>query len=269
MAKSLRSIDIYQNLEAEHRTWLLGFDQQYLHNWEKLFKENEEAALAEARIRQILESYGVAVIPHEMPGECGPDFLCELNGYCFEVEVTHISIQKAVNETGIDVEDKRKRIWHSLPNLAIARACTRKAKQCANQSHPTLLAVTTFHPIVGSISTLRNNIEEFALGDCSLTWDMNPDASQPTGDLYRTTRLNFAAFLRPDNTEKIGYPRCSISGILLCGPDKNIRGILHPNPSRPFNPRILPQIEFGQVVVDRESGKLRVEWPKDNNECST
>ena len=29
----------------------------------------------------------------------------------------------------------------------------------------------------------------------------------------------------------------------------------------PFDPAILPQVEFGQVVIDRESGQLRAEWP--------
>ena len=153
MADSLRTIDFYQNLEAEHRTWLLRFDRQYLRNWEKLLKVDEEAALAEARIRQVLESYGVAVEPNEsLTGqEKNPDLFCTIDGYCFEVEATHIPIQKAIKETGIDVEDKRKACCHDLLNRAIAEACTHKAKQCANRDHPTLLAVTTFNDIAAAI----------------------------------------------------------------------------------------------------------------------
>jgi hypothetical protein len=268
MADSLRTIDFYQDLEAEHRTWLLDFDQQYLRNWEKLLKDKEEAALAEARIRQILESYRVTVEPNEsLTGhEKRPDFLCTVDGYCFEVEVTHISIQKAINETGIDVEDQREVCCHGLLNRAVAKVCTHKAEQCANRNHPTLLAVTTFHSVAAAICSLRNNIESLLTGERSFTWDMKADTLQPDGDFYGTTSLKFAAFLCPDKAEKIGYARCSISGLLFCGPGKNIRGVLHPNSIRPFNPMILPNIEFGQVVVDRESGKLRVDWPEDKDE---
>jgi hypothetical protein len=270
MTNPLRETPFFQELDAEHRRWLSGFDARYLSHWTRILNQDEEAAWAEAGIRRLLEGYHVSLEPNDsLTGqEERPDFLCNLNGSDFEVEVTHISVQKATEVTGL-VEGGGACNYNSL-NPAISRACTFKATKCANRNHPTLLAVVTFHTRVSALSFSHPHIESLLTGEASITWDMNRETCQCVGESYETTGLRFAAFLCPDKTEKIGYARCSISGLLLCGLGRErspeIRGVLHPNPARPFNPAILPQIEFGQVVVDRTSGQLRVDWPEERDE---
>jgi hypothetical protein len=37
-------------------------------------------------------------------------------------------------------------------------------------------------------------------------------------------------------------------------------GVLHPNPDLPFDPSILPSVEFAAIELDREASRLRVSW---------
>jgi hypothetical protein len=113
------------------------FDPRYLANWEKNLNGDEEAALAEAGVRRLLQGYAARVEPNEdlTGGETGaeqrPDFHCESDGHGFEVEVTHISIEKATKVTGL-VEDPIGACHYSSLNDAIFVACKGKAKQCAH-----------------------------------------------------------------------------------------------------------------------------------------
>lgn len=96
-----------------------------------------------------------------------------------------------------------------------------------------------------------------------MTSNIDVSTGQQVGETYLSTELYSSAFLKPDKTEAIGYARSSISALLLIGvglaPPK-VLGLLHPNPARPFDPHTLPQIEFGKVEIDRNSGHLQVSW---------
>lgn len=84
------------------------------------------------------------------------------------------------------------------------------------------------------------------------------------GDPYVYTDLAKAPFLRPDSTEGVGIAREPISGLLMCGFDfdpSQAIGILHPNPVHAFDPRLLPNIEFGSIELDRDHSQLLVRWP--------
>ena len=65
MATSLLTRHFFSDLPADHRTWLSDFDPRYLANWEKILAANEEAALAEAGVRQLLQGYSARVEPNE------------------------------------------------------------------------------------------------------------------------------------------------------------------------------------------------------------
>jgi hypothetical protein len=114
-------------------------------------------------------------------------------------------------------------------------------------------------------------------GETKIALDMDMRTCQKVGDVYQTTELWSAAFLQPDRTQEVGFARSSISALVLCGlgvPRRDrhgvwvpkVIGILHPNPARPFNPAILPQVEFGQVTIDRASRQLHVAWPQAGDE---
>jgi hypothetical protein len=85
---------------------------------------------------------------------------------------------------------------------------------------------------------------------------------------WEVTELVHAAFLKPDSSQGAAFARTSISALLLCSPTCGFGvrrplaiGVLHPSPARPFNPTLLPQIEFGKVEIDWASRRLRVVWP--------
>lgn len=250
----MREEPFFQELEAEHHKWLSGFDSRYLGNWTKLLNNDEEAAFAEARVRQLLDSYGVIVQPNEsLTGatQC-PDFRCSTKGGGFYVEVTCIPVAVAAEETGIPLND------------AIFAKCQAKASQCSGLDAPSLVVIGTFHSIAAMRSFKKPLINWVLTGEAKITWDVNACTGE-VGETYESTELHSAAFLRPDRNEEVGYARCSISGLLLSGftlANRPFIGVLHPNAARPFDPATLPQIDIGQVIVDRSSRQLRVNWPE-------
>jgi len=278
MVTPLRPNPFFHALADDHRRWLSTFDSHYLGNWEKVLAADEESALAEAGVRRLLQGYGARVEPNEdlTGGETGPeqrpDFHCETNGSGFDVEVTHISIEKVTKVTGLAEDPTTRFGLYSLLNDAIFMACKGKAEQCSHARHPTLLVVATFHSQAPAHCLGKPQIGMLLTGETKLTWDMDMRTVQKVGEVYQTTDLRSAAFLRPDTSQEVGFARSSISALVLCGlrplwRDRHgvwgplVIGVLHPNPARPFDPAVLPQVEFGQVAIDRASRQLHVEWP--------
>jgi len=282
MATTLLGNPFFDGLAAEHRTWLSAFDAQYLVNWERILNANEESALAEAGLRRLLRGYGARVEPNEdlTGGETGaeprPDFHCESNGSSFEVEVTHISIEKATKITGL-VKDPTTNLAESPPiftrirplNGAFFWACVGKAKQCADTRHPTLVAVATFHYGAAVFCFDKSDISQLLTGLTSMRWSLDKQPGQEASEAYLITELQSAAFLQFDKSQGTRFARNSISALLLCGlgaRPPQVIGVLHPNPARPFDPAILPELEFGQVAIDWASRQLHVNWPNGDGE---
>ncbi len=146
---------------------------------------------------------------------------------------------------------------------AVFAECVNKAPQCGGLDAPALVAVGTFHATAAMIGFKKVLVRGMLTGKTQMTWDIDIQTGQQVGDTYETTALQAAAFLKPDKTQEVGFARSSISGVLLCGlgtePGQCL-GVLHPNPARPFDPALLPGIEFGEVEIDRGSGQLRVRW---------
>lgn len=251
-------------LVVEHRSWLSSFDGQYLRNWEKLLKADDEAALSEAVVRRELERWGVAVEPNEelTGAEQRPDFHCRKEDFCFNVEVTCISIEKATAETGL-VEGRRGASSYEPLNDAVFNACKGKARQCGDCEDPTLVAVVTFHSTASMICLSRPHVNMLLTGETKIAWDINVEIGQAVGDPYQITELRSATFLRPDPANEVGYARSSVSGLLLVGagvaPPRAV-GVLHPNPVRRFEHAALPDVPFCELVIDRSAGKLSTAW---------
>jgi len=270
MTSSLRTNAFFRELEAEHRRWLSAFDGQYLANWEKVLHAHEEAAFAEARAARMLRHYGATVEPNEdlTRGSPQPDFRCFAGGDKFYVEVTCISTDIATAKTGIPVEPHGVTACRPLTG-AVFSECRGKATQCSNVDAPALVAIGTFHTFAAMHSFNKPVVNWVLTGETKSASIIDIRTGSQVGDAYQITELHSAAFLRPDQTEGVGYARSSISGLLLCGlgsEPPRVLGVLHPNPARPFNPSILPQIEFGQVAIDRASRQLQVLWPGGDHE---
>jgi hypothetical protein len=244
MADSLRGSRSIQALKEDQHKWLAAFDPQYLKNWEKLLNNNEEAAFAEARVRVLLQDNGITVEPNEcLTGERrSPDFRCHTSRSEFYVEVSCTSEETAARKTNAPVHLQQGELhWVKPLTDTVFEKCHSKTTQCSDLNAPVLLAIGTFHVWAGIVD---NKFDAF--------WLRN---SQP--------------FLRPDNNQKSGYARCPFSGLLACSLRSDpirVRGILHPNPVRSFDPDILPGVEFAQVIIDRVSRQPSLVWPEDADE---
>ena len=263
-------------LEAEHREWLAPFGDQYLRNWEKLRDADYEAAMAEARVRSVLQSRKIRVEPNEdLTGRSqSPDFRCEYRRCCsakqqrFFVEVTCISIETATNKTNIPYESHGMTACRPL-NDAIFSECKGKARQCSNVDAPCLLVVGTFHVYAAMLSFKRPVVSQILTGETNLSWNVDIRTGEQVGDDYNTTEFYSAAFLRPDPDEEVGFARSTLSGLLLCSyasEAPRMIGVLHPNPVRPFDSSILKDVVFGEVSIDRQSRRLNVSWPEGNDD---
>lgn len=253
-----------QALADEHRQWLSAFDPQYLANWEKLLNADDESAMTEASVRRMLEYYGVSVEPNEdlTGSQQSLDFRCFVNCSKFYVEVTRISIDKATQKTGISQEPSGFTPFQSLNN-AIFQACIGKAKQCSSADAPVLLAIGTWHSFAAMASFQKPWLNMLLTGKTGMTWNIDTATGEQVGETFQSTELHSATFLKPDSSEEIGLARSSISGLILFGaglsPPK-VMGVLHPNPTHPFDPSTFPKIEFGHVTIEKPTKTLHVSW---------
>lgn len=252
-----------QQIVDEHREWVRAFDPQYLENWNRMLRNDNEAAMTEAVVRRILKRNGCAVEPNErLSGDCGgPDFRCTKNGSHFYVEVTCISIEAADSRrNATDLGDGVQSVNSYGMTEAIFRECQSKAPQCSSLDAPCLLAIGTWNSCALSAFD-KLHLASVLTGRTSLSRNISVTTGSQVGEHRLTTELHAAAFLRPDRSEIIGFARNSISGLLLCGCSfMRVLGVLHPNPARPFVRDLLPELEFGTVAIDDESGQLSVTW---------
>ncbi len=241
-----------------------SYASRHLANWDRLRKGNLEAACCEAAFRRHLISLGVIVEPNEVlrANGSGPDFRCSSNGSHFYVEVTCVLRSTATQKSGILDGSTRWAAFDPCGMIdAIFSECANKASQCRDMDAPTIVAVGTFHANAARTCFKRAQVASVLTGKTKIAWDIDTFSGQQTGDSYQVTALEKAAFLKPDLREGVGFARCSISAVLLCGLGiSRCLGVLHPNPAKPFNPAVLPGIVFGSIEIDRATGRLRVSW---------
>lgn len=267
----LQACSAWVELEEEHRHWLSTFDRQYLRNWEKVRNGNYEAALCEAAGRRMLQSHDVTVEPNEdLSGfERRADFRCSRNKRSFLVELTCIPIAKAVEETGLPHPFQPGfRAYRHLNDAIFMKCWDKNSSQCSGTDLPTLLAVGTFHFDASVLCMSRKFANMLLTGETSLSWNVNMRTGEGVGDIFQTTELHSASFLKP-GMRSIRKARASLSGLLLCGfgciPPKVI-GVLHPLADRPFDRQLLPDIPFGEVRINQDTGRLCTAWHGGNED---
>jgi len=275
METSLESCPTWAELEVEHRQWLSAFDRPYLQKWEDLRNDNYEAALCEAAVRRLLQAHGSTVEPNEdLVGkaptgpEPRPDFRCSRPEGAFFVEVTCISIATVVEQTGLPHSLQFGAQNYAHLNDAIFKKCLRKYEQYSRTNLPTLLAVGTFHQ--WSVLCMSRKFADMLLtGETSLSWTVDTETGQGIGDAFQTTELRLAPFLKPGS---LGATRTSLSGLLLCGfgyDPPHVLGALHPRAARPFDRRLLPAIQFGEVQINQATGQLCTSWSSGHEEATS
>lgn len=253
------------NLAEQHARWLAGFDPRHRHKWESLLGNDPEAARCEAHVRLMLADNGNHVVPNEdlAGGDKTPDFLCQQAGQSFYVEVTCLSIDKVTEVTGFpDVRDCGEMICYAPLNSAIFNACRQKTPQCAGLDHPCLVAVGTFHFEASKSCVRKLLLKDLLTGSLLITCDIDGTGAA-VGDVYQSTRLESAAFIRPDEDGEVEHARRPVSGIVVCGfgcHPPNIFGVLHPSPARQFDRRLLPNIKFCRLTEGYDSGMMSTDW---------
>lgn len=250
---------------AEHRRWLAAFDSQHLRNWEKVLANDPEAAMCEASLRLLLAENGNEVMPNEdlTGGRQTPDYLCRQNGGSFYVEVTCLGIGKVTEATKLSHLPSDEFEWYGPLNEAVFNACVKKTPQCRDVLHPTLLAVGTFHGQASCLCVEKHHLRDLLTGTRLITRSIDTRTGYPVGDSYEATRLERAAFVRPDSPKDMAFARLPVSGVLVCGigvVPPRVYGLLHPSPVRPFDRALLPRIEFGRLKMDCQSGTMSTEW---------
>lgn len=255
------------NLVQEQRRWLGAFDPQHLRNWEKLLNADAEAAACEAAVRRLLEANGNIVAPNvNLTGSTqSPDFRCTHGGRVFYVEVTCISIEKATEITSLPPlpAGTHGAQGYGLLNGAFFGSVKQKTPQCSGLDAPALVAVGTFHFQASCICFGEPHLEMLLTGDELITQKINMVTGDPVGDIYLSTKLRSATFLRPDANTGLGHARNPVTGMLLCGfgcEPPEVRGILHPLPVHQFERHLLPNVKFCRLRPGYETGSLSTEW---------
>ena len=178
-----------QALADEHWAWLALFDSRHTVKWDNLFNSDNEAAMAEASVRDRLQQCGVNVEPNEDldARQQAPDFRCEGFGVEFCVEVTCIRIETAENVTGIPNDAPHQGGFSPL-NLAVFNKCIQKARQASSVDVPVLVAVGTWHGFAAMQFKQRPIVNMLLTGETKMTWDINIKTGEES-DTYLTTNL--------------------------------------------------------------------------------
>ena len=255
---------IYSKVIDEHRSWLKHFGQQYLNKWEKLLKDQPEAAICEAKARKLLSDHDTNVEPQEDISHGGPDFLCTKNCKRFYVEATCITKEKATQKTALD-DDSQGATYYALLTKTFLRELCNKTRQCSNLNKPCIVVIGTFHFRAGCACFGKYAAEDLLTGTPQISIKFDPDQGRAIGDIYETTDLRDSAFIRFDKTSKgqIECARNPISAVLLCNfrsLPTSVVGVLHPNPNQNFDRTLLSKIEFCRLADEWQMGQFSAEW---------
>lgn len=202
-------------------------------------------AFAEAVGFSLLGNVVDRVELYENSSTGGPDFVCRQNGETFLVEVTSISPESSACRSGISNQESTGGGWFSLITRQLVGAAKNKAPQVADQPMPRLVMIVSEHiASSGLLGPLA--IETLLLGEY-----VGDDFA--VEGKHQKTRMRDGAFIRYPNGAEASIPfRRSISGVLLVGvhhEELEARGLLHPDPVMPFDPKLLPSIPLAEVEV--------------------
>lgn len=178
-------------------------------------------------------------------------------------EVTCLSIAKVIGATELPDDADGKARHYGLLNDAIFEASRKKTLQCADTGHPVLVAVGTFHFQASALCFSEHHLQMLLTGEELITQRIDTRTGQSVGDIYLSTKLWSATFLRPDNETGMEHARCPISAMLLCGfgcHPFQVGGVLHPRPVHDFDHLLLPDVKFCRLKEGYESGQFSTEW---------
>lgn len=257
-------IKCYCDVIDEHRNWIKPFNNQYFENWENLLNNCDEAAICEAKTRQLLSKNNVLVTPYEDLSKGGPDFMCEKNNKRFYVEVTCITIKKMSKQTGsLHNKEGPKHIVHSITEI-LRSEITQKVQQCCNLSAPRIIAIGTLHSQGHFYLTSDIAAQELLTGEQFISMKYDSEKGAAISKPRSTSVLKGSFGIRQDkkSPKNIEEARKSISAVLLCdyySTSIQAVGVLHQNPLYEFDRSLLPEIKFCKLT-EFGNNQLKTEW---------
>jgi len=261
--------DLYAAEIKAHRQWLSTFGPERARRWERLLTSNEEAALCEACVRELMEKHVDHVEPAEDLEGGGPDFLCAVGEARFYVEATCLASDAVTGHTGLSARLDPKAGFRSYDDLTakVQAAVKKKTPQCSDLDAPCLLAVGTFHFEASGLCGDELHTQHLLTSKTDISMAFDPEVGEFVGDMIPTTDLEYSSVLRGVSSTLAEAERRPISGILLCGfgcevhgEGWPVRGVLHPDSVRPFPRGLLPRIRFCELEPGFERGVLTPKW---------
>jgi hypothetical protein len=249
--------DGQENAVYHHRRWYDRFSAyDRLARWEGLLREQPEAAVCEAMVREELEQHVDVVFPREDVSTGGPDFQCfqkqSAGQQHFYVEATCLTSDSVTRATHLDPH-QRGPAYHHLLTERFRDECRGKSKQLSGLDAPALLAIATLHGRAGSACFNEAAAKFILTSETRITQNFDPATGAGVGEIYLSTNMRKSAFQRPvkEMPWVLEDASRSVSGILLCpfggsGP-YSIVGVVHPNAVRPFDPEWLPRVAMFSV----------------------
>lgn len=258
---------------ASYATWLDGQSPDSLRLWIARLESNDDAqaegAIAEAVVLDYLAIRTDTVRLADIPGKGGPDFFFNEDDRSFYVEVTNISIEKATAVTSLSTELGSFQNYNNL-NLQVKEEVLKKAGQFSSLDRPLVVVVSTLHPIASQLCVSKGHVEQLLYGRKAIAGKYNSEKGEVEGDLFQLATMDHSGFTRKDSLE---VARRNVSAIVVGGfgcvpPTAKVRGILHPDPVRPFNPSWIDDLPFLRFKEWPLSNKIVTEWTDDTSEES-
>lgn len=258
--------EAYKSVINEHRGWLSSFNRLRLQKWENLYSSQPESAICEAIARKELASQVDNIEPYEDMSTGGPDYICFKDGKHFYMEVTCLTIEAVTKKSGLEqVPVPGKTTSFGLLTDMVFGVLCDKTPQCSGLDAACIVAVATLHFSAGQLCFHKHLAEDVLTGTPHIAIPINTQRGEPAGEGYQATNLQSAAFIRPTRNPSgfIENARNPISAVLLCSfgcVERDIIGLIHPNPNHVFDRSLLADIEFCRLKDGYKQGQIDVEW---------
>ena len=204
---------------------------------------------------------------YETLNEGGVDFECQTGASKFVAEVTHLDHDSVSCISGLENELTSGVRSYSNINPILFNTVSRKTSQMSGYECPGILIIACSHLHAGALlGTI--DAEWLLTGDNKIELSAFREAGGFTS-VNNVTEMENSCFLRWNAGWEPAHR--DISAILffdISGASAFVLGILHPDPTHKFSPKLLPSTPFVRLKKwPPEHGRLEVEWVKhENNE---
>jgi hypothetical protein len=252
--------DIISTSMDHHADWLRQFGASRVKHFERMRRTNPEGAACEALVAKYLRDCVHQIEPAEDLSTGGPDFQCVQDGKRFYVEATALAT-KAI-EKAIWIPDDPKWEGGSVGSLSeiVRTAVCGKVRQCLRADAPTLVALGIHHSWA-SMDIDSGLVRDLLISDESYVVPVSATNPIPTQRGSFVTGLRNALFLEAEE-HQVSARRQPVSGVMIFGLGilpLHVIGVLNDRANRPFDPTLLPAIEFAEAVLTNEN-RIGIRW---------